>query len=319
MDYSLLHRREYSPGSLDELPEWDLLLSAFNSSERVQSVFEAARSTQKDWLIHSEYGFSDDELPATGRVIAPPNRDEAEFWQHYVDVTRLDELPAECRLCVDATGFMRPHLMFLLLLLRRLGFVSVDILYSDPKAYESGDKTEFSQGAVTEVRQVRGFEGAHLPDSGDNDLLVIGAGYDDGLIRRVAENKRSARKIQMFGFPSLQPHMYEENRLRAALAEESISPLPASSLLFAAANDPFEVAQELHDCVARQSKLGIANLYLSPLSTKAQVLGFALFYLCERVSGPTSIIFPYAESYSRETSVGLARVWLYRFELDWIP
>ena len=50
---------------------------------------------------------------------------------------------------------------------------------------------------------------------------------------------------------------------------------------------------------------------------EAQTLGFALYYLCEWSGGPASIIFPFAEYYSRETSVGLSRVWLYEFELDW--
>jgi hypothetical protein len=56
---------------------------------------------------------------------------------------------------------------------------------------------------------------------------------------------------------------------------------------------------------------------VSPLATKAQALGFAYYYLCECVGTAASVIFPYAEFYSRETSVGLSRVWLYEFELDW--
>lgn len=316
IDYSLLHRELFPADRVGELPEWDVFLSAFNHSERVTAVFAAARAGAKEWLIHPEYAFRDDELPSgTVRKLEP--RDEADFWHEYFELSGLPSWDSQTRLCIDSTGFMRPHLMLILRMLAELGYQEVDVLYSDPKAYQSGDKTPFTQGAVTEVRQVRGFEGVHVPDAGDDDLLIIGAGYDDELIRRVAESKRSARKLEMFGLPSLQPHMYEENRIRAAAAEEAVGPLPDRSVLFAPANDPFSTAQELHDRVVDERQRGLSNLYLSPLATKAQTLGFALYYLCECVGSASSMIFPFAEYYSRETSVGLARVWLYRIELGW--
>lgn len=318
MDYSLLRRSEYAAGSLGELPEWDVFLSAYNKSQRVNELFAAIKASHKEWLVHPEYDFPESELPGSGRRRLMVSRDEAEFWHQYVFEAGVEQWRRDTRLCIDSTGFMRPHLILLLRLLRDLGFRRLDALYADPKAYEAGDKTPFSQGAITEVRQVRGFEGTHPPDAGEEDVLVIGAGYDDELIRRVAESKRAARKLEMFGLPSLQPHMYEENRLRAAKAEEAVGPLPSRSFLFAPANNPFATAQELHDRLEEErATTGIGNLYLSPLATKAQALGFALYYLCECSGGAASIIFPYAEYYSHETSVGFSRVWLYEFELDW--
>jgi hypothetical protein len=318
MDYSLLRREEFSAGRLAELPTWDVFLSAYNKSERVNAVFGAAKAAQKEWLIHPEYDFSEAELPGTETVRVLQDRDEADFWRQYFLIAGVHNWPRNARICIDSTGFMRPHIILLLRMLRDLGFSRLHVLYADPQAYKSGEKTPFTKGAITEVRQVRGFEGAHLPDTGDEDLLVIGAGYDDELIRRVAENKRAARKLEMFGLPSLMPHMYGENRLQAAKAEEALGPLPSRSLLFAPANDPFATAQELHDRLQEERMTRrIGNLYLSPLATKAQTLGFALYYLCEWSGGPASIIFPYAEYYSHETSIGLSRVWLYEFELDW--
>lgn len=317
MDYSLLRRTEYPAERLPDLPEWDIFLSAYNTSERVRNLFGAVRAARKEWLIHPEYDFSDAELPSDGHVRVGLGRDEAEFWHQFFSDSAFDQVPADARIGIDITGFMRPHLMLLPRLLRDRGFSRLQVLYADPVAYASGEKTPFTQGAVTEVRQVRGFEGLHEPEAGDDDLLIIGAGYDDELIRRVAENKRAARKLEMFGLPSLQPHMYEENRLRAAGAEEAVGPLPERSMLFAPANDPFATAQELHDRVLEEQKRGVRNLYLSPLATKPQALGFALYYLCECVGTPASIIFPYAEYYTRETSIGLSRVWVYDLELDW--
>lgn len=318
MDYSFLSRKEFSAQQVSELPTWDVFISAYNRSERVNAVFASVRADRKEWLVHPEYDFANSELPADENSYMLNSRDEAEFWHQYFLEADIDSWPQNARVCIDSTGFMRPHLMLFPRLLRDRGFSRLDVLYADPQAYESGDKTPFTKGAITEVRQVRGFEGAHVPDAGEEDLLVIGAGYDDELIRRVAENKRAARKLEMFGLPSLQPHMYEENRLRAAKAEEAVGPLSSRSFLFAPANDPFATAQELHDRLEEErASKGIKNLYLSPLATKAQALGFALYYLCECVGEPVSVIFPYAEYYSRETSVGLSRVWLYELELDW--
>jgi hypothetical protein len=316
-EYGLLHRAEAPPEGVPAWGPWDVLLSAFNRSARVNGAFEKIQATEKHWLIHVEYDFPSGDLPATGQLFKIPTRDEAELLHQYLSESGLDKARTDTRICVDITGFMRPHLMLLPRLVRDLGFSRLDVIYSDPLGYESGDKTPFTQGAVTIVRQVRGFEGVHLPDAAEDDLLVIGAGYDDELIRRVAEDKRAARKVEMFGLPSLQPHMYEENQLRAARADESVGPLPVKSQWFAPANNPFATAQELRDRIGEERERGIANLYMSPLATKPQALGFALYYLCECAGGPTSIIFPYAEYYSQETSKGWARTSLYRLELDW--
>lgn len=317
MDYGLLYRRECLPGDLGTLGRWDVFLSAYNRSARVNEAFDSIVADEKHWLIHVEYDFADSELPPNGHVFRCAVRDEAEVWHDYFTEAGVERWPRDARICVDITGFMRPHLMLLPRMLQELGFRMLDVIYSDPLAYESGDKTPFTQGSVTSVRQVRGFEGAHVADAGDLDLLVIGAGYDDELIRRVAEAKRAARKFEMFGLPSLQPHMYEENQLRAALADEAVGPLPERAQLFAPANNPFATAQELHDRINEERDRGVENLYLSPLATKPQALGFALYYLCECAGDAASILFPFAEYYSRETSVGWARTSLYKLELDW--
>jgi len=47
--------------------------------------------------------------------------------------------------------------------------------------------------------------------SKEKDLLVISSGYDYQLILKVAKAKKACQtKCQIFGFPSLQPDMYQE-------------------------------------------------------------------------------------------------------------
>ena len=81
---------------------------------------------------------------------------------------------------------------------------------------------------------------------------------------------------------------------------------------FAPANDPFITAATLSEIVRLRERHGpITNLYLSPLATKPQALGFALYYLAECVGKNASILFPISTRYERETSTGLSRVWKY--------
>ena len=210
---------------------------------------------------------------------------------------------------------MRPHLAFLLVLLRWSGVRKVHFIYTDPERYVKAENTQFTKGPVTEVRQIAGFEGTHSTDT-TNDLLIIGAGYDHQLIRRIAEFKENSRKLQLFGLPSLQPSMYQESVISANRAAESLGSAAQNDVLFAPASDPFVTAQVLHDRIERErSRRMITNLYLAALGTKPQVLGFALFFVTECLESATSVLFPYAERYTQETSKGISRIWHYTVEL----
>jgi hypothetical protein len=314
IDYTILYRSRLEIGDLAEVSrEWPVFVSAYNASERVQEVFAGADVSAKHWLIHPEYNYSPEQYPVDGEVFAPSSRNEAEFLAQYLSDARVD--PRQNDSCIDITGFMRPHLMLLVRMMFAAGVERFHVLYTDPIRYSKEEQTEFSKGPVVAVRQVAGFEGQHVPHRGSEDLLLIGTGYDDELIRRVAESKANAHKVQMFGLPSLQPDMYQENVLRASRAAEAVGQSGEREPCFAPANDPFVTASVLQERVERERAAGrFSNLYLCPLGTKAQALGFALYYLTEWQGGPCSMIFPFAEFYEQETSKGIARIWKYTLE-----
>lgn len=107
--------------------------------------------------------------------------------------------------------------------------------------------------------------------------------------------------------------MYQENELRALKAEEDLG---ESVNYFAPANDPFVTASVLSEIAERfDNKTKVTNLYLSPLASKAQVLGFSLFYKMEGGKRPTSVIYPFRPAYSRETTKGISRIWKYILEI----
>lgn len=316
VDYSLFGRSIVPPDELKNL-RFDAFISAFNDSDRVQHVWSSVDSDTKIWINHYEYHINDGTLPAGDSVhIGTENENEIDFWNRLLDRSDLDGFENGAKIGFDITGMMRPHLMVLPLVLRYRGYDSAFFLYSDPTAYSAGSGTKFSIGPVTRVSPVSGLEGSHTTSTEPADLLIIGAGYDDGLMQVVAEDKRAAEHVLLLGLPSLQPHMYQESQLRLHLARESIHNYNKRSHLYAPASNPFMTASVLAEYIAdlRRARPDL-NVYVSPLGPKTQVLGFAWYYLCECRDTATSVIFPYAESYSPETSKGIARTHVFDLEL----
>lgn len=318
-DYGLYLRREiFGARGWQATDSYDLFLSAFNLGERTVEVYSHIGATEKIWLIHDEYGLSSAELPS-GQKFQLVGADEAICCKALIDgLLASGKLNvARTRLCVDITGLLRPHLMFITLYLKLLGVRTIDMLYAEPKHYALKEKTPFSTGSILDVRPVRGFEGASSVRGGE-DFLVIGMGYDDRLLAAVAENKDKAEKHQVFGLPSLRADMYQESVLRSRRAADELGDPNFSEThrSFAPANDPFGTASVLGEVIERRlAQHRDTSVMLCPLGTKAQALGFALYHIFEGDPLGARIVFPFSEGYSPKTGTDLARAWLYRVEL----
>lgn len=291
--------------------KWDVFISAFNDSRRVKSVFSDVTASRKIWVMLPEYGYQQHEQPNHSEIIALTSRREADQISQLIN--SLGPLEDK-RICVDITGFMRPQILFLIYFLTKIGITKFDAVYTEPEQYGRKEDTKFSED-VEIVRQVDGYEGVHT-DEVANDLLIVGVGYDDGLVSRVAGDKDGAKLFQLLSLPSLSADMYQESILRLDKASLAIDPALEDRTFFAPANDPFVVASELSQKFKQlRGTYPIGNIYLSPLATKPQALGFALFFLHELTSAPASIIFPFSNNYSRETSKGIGRSWVYEMHL----
>jgi hypothetical protein len=207
---------------------------------------------------------------------------------------------------------LRPHLIFLLKLLVSRGCRLVTAIYAEPRQYKRLDATSFGTSQVHTVRQVRGYEGVSAKAS-KKDLLIIGSGFEDKLVAEVAEDKELARKVVLLGLPSLKADMYQQSLLRTRRARDALG--EGAREIFAPASDPFATATLLSELVERErNERGIDSLYLSPISTKPTALGFALYYLRECKGTATSIIFPFSDQYSTDSSEGIGRIWKYEVE-----
>lgn len=295
----------------NNIAPWDIFISAFNDSERIRIVFEKISAHRKYWLNLPEYQYTSDELPDSGEFLSSDNTNEADFIINTLG--KIDEFNyPKSRICIDITGLMRPHILFILKYLKNRKVDQIDMLYTEPLHYEKKAETKFTLDNVYEVRQVAGYEGVHSSEM-SNDILIIGAGYDHELISRVVLDKDNARLVMLQSLPSLSADMYHESILRLdRVSSFGRNRLIEDGLYFSSANDPYitaAVLSEAYTTLSRQKK--ITNLYLSPLATKPQALGFGLFFISELENQPASIIFPFSKSYSRATSTGIGRSWIY--------
>ena len=315
MDYTIFYKSPVDWMQKDSIGDYDVFISAYNGSDRVKSLFGAVRAKRKIWAVQPEYGLNEEELPEEGDIFQGGAGDEIGFGNGLTETLNLEGYQ-EAKICIDLTGFIHPNVMYLLSLLARRGLRRIECLYSEPVSYAKREDTSFAMGNIVDVRQVCGFEGS-MSDDVSNDLLVIGAGYDEHLISEVAQHKDHAKKVVLLGFPSLRADMYQQSLIRINRAEDVLRPVASRRRFFAPANDPFVTAAVLQDIVSGGAGLSdITNLYLSPLSTKAQALGFVIFFLYSIGHIPSlSIVLPYSSRHEKHTDYGISRAWRYVVEL----
>lgn len=314
IDYLIFYRTHICLDRISvDVPPFDIFVSAYNSSDRVERVFHEIRATRKLWLIHPEYRYSEVEEPTGFSKVKPSQIDEV------VQVTELLKEMGDLSgktICVDITGMMQHVLVFLVAMLAHIGVREFTALYSEPDVYVKQEETTFSTTSSGLPRPIRGMGGS--TSSAGKDHLIIAVGYDHNLISEVTNHKDSCIVYPVFGFPSLSADMYQQSAVRASQSGAvALEHDWVNNRKFAPANDPFATASVLSDIVRDiDKKADSANVYLSPLSTKAQALGFAVYWQLEgRWRGSTVMLMPECLTYSRETSIGLKRLWSYTVEL----
>jgi hypothetical protein len=317
IDFTYFYKRKYS--NVDEIKylDYDILISTFNKTERVSTVFEAVSAKEKYIIVLPEYN---GDLFIPSNVIQVPIASYTDYSQliQFLDALQLDESK---KLCIDITGFLIPHILFAIRYLqKRKHITKLELLYTEPQKYIDEENTNFTD-YFHDVAQILGYGGSPNPIV-ENDLLIIASGYDDSRITDVAGKKKHVKnKIQLFGFPPMQADMFQENILKAYKAESSIGNEGFKNLdnnLFAPANDPFVAAQTIKNYIDKEERKKLfSNIYLAPISTKPHALGMALYYLWENTdeNKPISVIYPICDKYFGDTTEGISKIWKYDIEL----
>lgn len=314
MNYTYFYKHSYQEvEEIKTLPQYDIFISSYVNSERVLEPADKINAVENIWFATAEEGM---DLFLSGKDVT--------FIKANDDYTpildKLEKLNLQGKLiCLDATGFRTPYLMFIMRCMAMYQIKRFDVLYTEPTRYRDAEKTKFSD-SFYEVKQMYGMSGMHTSKD-DNDVLIIAAGYDHSRIIDVATKKKGCKKkVLLFGFPAISPGMFQENILRVHEAEGAIGSecfKDMDSNLYSPAYDPFVTAQAISEFVEKQNiHRPITNLYLSPLSTKPHALGMALYFLWEQgFTKNMSLIYPYCEQYITDNSDGIARIWRYEFQL----
>lgn len=310
-NYDIYFREEFYDIPADK--KWDVFISAFNLSARVNKVYDDITADLKYWFIFPEYDFSTEDIPEDPNNVILPSGAESKQLMHADKIIDFKSM-VDLDVCIDITGFMRPQLLFFMQQLKHSGFTNFDVIYSEPARYSRGSSTKFSNGSVYETRPIHGYYGVNNIGRG-RDLTIIAAGYDKSLISRVAQYSENSEIVQLIGFPSLRPDMYQENMMQVVSSSDSLSELPKDNIIFSPAADPFETASVISRYIKETNSLDkYDNIYISPLSTKPQSLGVGLMHLLEFSETNVSVIYPYTTGYSKETSEGISKIWLYHIE-----
>lgn len=314
MNYTYLYKHSYQRvDEIKTLPPYDIFISSYVNSQRVQEPADNIQAGQKVWFATEEEG-RDLYLAGKDVTFIKANED----YTPIAEKLRALQLSGKS-ICVDATGFRIPYLMFLMRCMDMYKINYFDILYTEPTQYRCAENTQFSD-LFYEVKQMYGMSGIHTSKD-DNDLLIIAAGYDHSRIVDVATKKKGCKKkALLFGFPAISPGMFQENILRAHEAEGAIGTecfKDMDSNIYTPAYDPFVTAQTISEYIEKQNKREhITNIYLAPLSTKPHALGMALYFLWEfGFHKNMSLIYPYCQQYITDNSDGIARIWRYEIQL----
>lgn len=306
MDFTIFYKESYENGEVG-VNSYDLFFSAYDNCDRTKVVFDKIESQKKIWFLFPHYNLEFTNTDGTFDVYSNSAYKEDDFFVAFFETNQIN---FSSKICVDITGFLRPHLMYFIKYLYLKGVKTIDFLYTEPHYYKKAEETTFS-GFINEVKVVEGCGSAFSNPNTDNDILITTAGYDDKLIAKVVQHKSKIKnKYHILGFPSLQPDMYQESILKIHSVKDSIGIVKSR---YAPANDPFVTAQVIDNIIKENSP--ISNIYLSPLSTKPQTLGIIFYYLWMFNSMPLSIIFPYSNNYSPKTAEGIKKTWKYTFDL----
>lgn len=285
---------------------YDIFVSAYNNNERVVEIYNKIKATNKYYLLFSEYDIQE----------KPKDRIEIQNNENLTDfVKKL--LKNNKKICVDITGFVRPYLILFIEALKINKFNEVAFIYSEPVQYEKHQNTEFSKGKRLGVGPIEGLTNETGDVPNDKKILIIGAGFETKSFEEVVNQQKDVKtknQYVLIGFPSLRPDMFQQSMLKIHNIEYHYN-----RFKYAPASNPFMTAQKIHETVENfRNDDQKYSVYLAPLSTKPQVLGFALYALRNEKSDnlEVNVIYPFVEKYSKETSKGIAKTWQYKINFS---
>lgn len=304
IDFSIFYS-EQNPTITDK--SYDFFISADDECDRTQNSFGEAIAKRKIFIRFPQQEYS------TPNDTCYTNCEVQE--DKYIQLLCKDlNILKNSKMCIDCTGFIIPHLLYLLGYLYRLEINEIDIIYNEPDQYRDKENTIFSK-TITSPIPIKGFE-AIASDIRGEEILIIETGFQTELIREVVRSKsKAAERHCIIGFPSLHADMYQHSLIQLNKAKNNIGSTRVEYHK-APAYDPFISANKIIEIIKANRQYKNNIFHISPLSTKPQAIGAALSYLLLNEKYPIDIIYPHSETYYSMNTIGTHRRWRYTIEFD---
>lgn len=287
--------------------QFDLYISAFDGCPRTVQPFNESCAKRKVFLSFPQQEHRKAEI----QLYSNDNTREDLYIQQLFKDIPIDR---KTRICIDCTGFLIPHLIYIIGYLYKLGTKTIHIVYNEPEQYINKENTIFSK-TVYAPTPIHGFE-AITSNIGVDEILIIETGFQSDLIREVIRSKSKAfGRHCLIGFPSMHADMYQHNLIQL----ESVKNFIGSDRVEyhkAPAYDPFITANKIMEIVSSYGPSKSNIFHIAPLSTKPQAIGAALSYIALKEEYPIDIIYPNSKVFYTMNTIGIHRRWLYTIELS---
>ena len=304
IDFSIFYSEQIQ--SL-EGKKFDLYISAYDGCARTILPFNESCAKKKVFLSfpQQEYSKTETQLYSNDNI-----REDLYIQQLFKDIP----INRKTKICIDSTGFLIPHLIYLIGYLYQLGTTTIHIVYNEPEQYTNKENTIFSK-TIYVPTPIHGFE-AVTGNIGVDEILIIETGFQADLIREVIRSKSKALgRHCLIGFPSLHADMYQHNLIQLESVKNNIGS-DRVEYHKAPAYDPFITANKIVDIISSYDSQKSNVFHIAPLSTKPQAIGAALSYLALKDQYPIDIIYPNSKVFYTMNSFGIHRRWLYTIELS---
>lgn len=308
MRYSYFYKSEWRA----DYREYDVFLSGYDGCERTDIIFKQVKATNKYWLRFPQYQ-CDKRPDAEEHALSSDKFEESEYVIEVISQIK-EHFNPQMRLCIDCSGILIPHLMFLLMHLQVLNVRNFDIIYSAPLYYQQEEDTIFGD-IIDSPRCIDGYEincKVNAPE-----YVIMFAGYNDELVRNVALAKGSAKeKHIIIGFPPIEADMYQQSMIQLHKSSEILG---ERGIVYhkASAYDPLVAAEKLEKIlqgIEKKCGKNIGAINIAPLSTKACAVASAIVYMYNPQSS-LRIIYPPTKRYYTEQAIGKGKSFVYTLEL----
>lgn len=305
IDFSLFYAEQISTLSGNQ---YDIFISASDGCDRTLIPYNEVNAKTKVFLTFPQQ----ERMNISDGCYSNSHIEEDLYVQQMVKNIPLD-LSMNSKICIDCSGFIIPHLLYLIGYLYYTGIKRLDIIYNEPEKYNDKENTKFSD-IYSAPKPIKGFEAINS-DLSNDEILIIESGFQSELIRQVIRNKaKVSDRHFIIGFPSLHADMYQHNRVQLYQAKYNIG---SNRVLYhkSPAYDPFITANKLCSIINSYNTSNYIY-HIAPLSTKPQAIGAALCYLAIKDNVPIDIIYPPSEIYFTKNTTGIHRRWLFTIEFD---